>query len=82
MSHFYGYVKIDGKAPATKAGTKNSGLETKAASWQGAVEVTLTHNSATGKDEYAVALVTHHGAGVSRDLITGNVDGSRKGSKQ
>lgn len=60
MSHFYGC--LNGQAgPATRRGSKNSGLKVTAASWNGAINVYLHHNPKTGKDEYHIELTSWHG---------------------
>ena len=61
------------RGPATRLGTKSSGLKTIAASWSGAVEVELMHRE--GVDMFRVALIPWHGAGVNRELATGRCDG-------
>lgn len=40
MSHFYGTLK-GSRGKATRCGTKNSGMNVVAASWEGAVEVEM-----------------------------------------
>ena len=75
MSHFYGTVD-GGRSEATRQGHKKTGIVTNAASWSGAVRVSLYHNSDTGKDEYTVSLSPWRGKGVSRLIKNGNVDGS------
>lgn len=73
MAHFIGHV--DGaRGPASRLGTKNSGMKVVAASWKGAVKTTLYHDGATGKDYATVALIPWHGKGVSRILYDGPVD--------
>jgi hypothetical protein len=68
MAHFYG--TLDGsRGQATRMGTKNSGLQTVAASWQGAVEVTLHHDDHTQRDYATISLKPWHGAGVHRVLF-------------
>lgn len=49
MAHFYGTIKGQ-RGQASRLGGKTSGLETYAASWQGAVSVRLWVDEATGKD--------------------------------
>ena len=53
MSHFYG-VLTGSRGQATRCGTKNSGLNTTAAGWKGAIEVYLTE--VNGVDHYAIYL--------------------------
>ncbi len=73
MAHFYGELN-GARGPASRLGTKGSGLKVVAASWQGAVKTTLYHNSRDGKDYAIVALIPWHGKGVSRILYEGPVD--------
>lgn len=74
MAHFYGELN-GARGPASRLGTKGSGLKVVAASWQGAVKTTLYHNSRDGKDYALVMLVPWRGKGVSRVLYEGPVDG-------
>ena len=77
MSHFYGMISRSArKTTPTARAHASSGLETVAASWQGAVQVTLNHNAETGKDWYRVELIPWHGAGVNKTIATGTVNGS------
>jgi len=73
MSHFYGTLK-GARGPASRCGTRGSGLEAVAASWQGAVRVYLWHDDATGRDIARVVLAPWHGRGVTRTLYVGPVD--------
>ena len=70
MSHFYGTLKGN-RGEATRTGTSKSGLTVHAASWRGAVCVTLSHDAATDTDHYHVALVPWHGAGARCVLAKG-----------
>ena len=48
MAHFYGMISRSARMHApTARGHAKSGLETNAASWQGAVEVTLSYDQET-----------------------------------
>ena len=73
MSHFYGTLQ-GARGEATRRGRKTTGLTTTAASWKGAVRVTLTHAEETGRDVAEVRLVPWHGSGVDRLLYRGPVD--------
>jgi len=78
MSHFYGMISRSArKTTPTARAHVSSGLETVAASWQGAVQVNLGHNTETGKDWFRVELIPWHGTGVYKTLATGTVDGSQ-----
>ena len=55
--HFYGTVK--GKAgEASRLGSKESELRTRACSWDGAIEVVLFHHP-SGRDKYQVRMQQH-----------------------
>ena len=73
MAHFYGSLK-GSRGEATRLGGKASGLTTYAASWAGAVRVTLYVN-ADGVDCALVHLTRHHGEGTERVLYDGPVAG-------
>lgn len=56
MAHFYGTLRGN-RGQASRLGTKLSGLQTIAASWQGAVSVSLYHDETTGEDTVSVNLI-------------------------
>lgn len=61
MSHFYGRLSGKAKTTATRCGTKDSGVETIAAGWGGAIHVQVwCHN---GHDNFRVELVPWQGSG-------------------
>ena len=68
MAHFRGTVS-GGRTQASRLGHKSTGLETTAASWQGAAHVRVWHDASSGTDMVVVALTQHHGAGVSPDVV-------------
>jgi hypothetical protein len=70
VAHFLGRV-AGNRGEASRVGSKNSGLTTTAASWQGAVETHLYEKD--GVDYARVELRPWHGAGVSRELYNGPV---------
>lgn len=74
MAHFYGAIK-GARGEASRLGTKKSSLFTTAASWDGAVQVFLFHDAATGQDRALVELAPWHGRGVRRTLYDGPVGG-------
>lgn len=79
MAHFLGTLQ-GSRGRASRLGTKASGLLTTAASWQGAVQVSLWHEGKTfahpdGQDMARVELIPWRGAGVSRLLYEGPVRG-------
>ena len=74
MAHFYG--KLAGaRGEATRLGSKASGLAITAASWEGAVCVTLTYDEGQQCDVARVELIPWRGVGTSRVLYVGQVDG-------
>lgn len=76
MAHFYGSIRGQ-RGEASRLGGKSSGLTTYAASWQGAVRVSLYYNSATDTDMVDVYLTKHtNGAGTERVLYSGPVSGA------
>ena len=55
MSHFYGTLQ-GSRGQATRCGTKNSGITTYAAGWQGAIRV-YVYQDEQGRDKFTVNLV-------------------------
>ena len=74
MSHFYGSIKGN-RGEATRAGTKKSGYVSKAASWEGAVQVRLFYHTGVEEDWAEVRLIPWHGAGKDIILYNGPVSG-------
>jgi hypothetical protein len=75
MAQFYG--TIQGQAGEThRIGNKNSGLDTVAASWEGAVSVRLYYDDKDGHDYAEVYLIPWRGHGVNRLVWRGRVDGA------
>ena len=70
MSQFYGTLRGQAKTTATRRGSAKSGITTVAASWKGAVEVTL-YTDDDGNERYEVNLRPWHGQGPARHLATG-----------
>lgn len=62
MAHFYGTLK-GSRGQATRCGTKSSGVRAIAASWAGAIEVEIHHNTETGHDHFEVRQIQWHGNG-------------------
>lgn len=56
MSHFYGYLQ-GARGEATRCGHKSSGLTVKAASWNGSIRVTLSHEQDV--DTFDVTMFRH-----------------------
>lgn len=63
MAHFYGTLQGN-RGEATRCGTKQSGIETYAASWDGAVRTHLYQDDA-GRDFACVETVPWQGSGPS-----------------
>lgn len=74
MAQFRGTV-IGSRGEASRLGDKRTGLDVRAASWQGAVRTRLFHDNSTGQDMAEVRLEQHHGAGSFRVLYYGPVSG-------
>lgn len=72
MSHFYGVLN-GSRGEATRCGTKGSGMEATAASWDGAIKVYLRYDEKTGRNTYEVVQTPWHGRGVSEVLARGVV---------
>ncbi len=79
MAHFYGQLVGNGGTHSSRNGTKSTGLEAIAASWNGAVQVHLWFDEETQKDWARVQLIPwpdEDGKGTNRVLFIGPVDGS------
>ena len=74
MSHFYGTTQ-GSRGQATRCGTKNSGQDSIAASWEGCVAVRLYYNAKHDEDWALVSLSRWHGAGSEITLYEGPVSG-------
>jgi len=77
MAHFCGFVKGRARTETTRVGSKDSGLTTVAASWEGAVRVSL-YAGPNEQDYAVVSLIPWEGRGVTRILYDGPVSGKRK----
>lgn len=75
MAHFYATIQ-GSKGEASRMGGKESGIKSATASYQGCVRVSLSYDEKTGKDIANVTLDYWNGAGTSRTLYFGPVDGS------
>jgi hypothetical protein len=72
MSHFYGVVQGN-RGDATRGGSKQSGLKAIAASWAGAIEVELEHDTVSGDDRYIISQRPWHGRGTSQRIAVGTL---------
>ena len=72
MSHFYGSIPTSARRTVpTARGHKSTGITTRAASYAGAVVVSLYHDENTGTDRFEISQQTHLGAGVNRLIAEG-----------
>jgi hypothetical protein len=72
MSHFYGIVSGAGKTNATRRGHKSTGITTYAASYDGAIKVTIdrvTREDGTAYDRYRVFLTAWPNKEAYRTLL-------------
>jgi hypothetical protein len=72
VAHFRGIIRGQ-RGEASRLGSKASGLDVQAASWQGKVTVHLWEKN--GVDMALVELDQHHGKGTTRTLYNGPVSG-------
>jgi hypothetical protein len=70
MSHFYGTLQ-GMRGEATRCGSKDSGIDTVAASWKGAIRVSVYHDDETGEDRYDIAQSTWQSSGINQSIATG-----------
>lgn len=75
MAHFYGQLQ-GARGQASRLGHKSSGITAKAASYAGAIVVSLSYDAVSGKDIAHVSLAPHLGQGVHKEIWTGAVDGT------
>jgi len=71
MSRFYGTLQ-GSRGEATRCGTKDSGVETYAAGWSGAIRVKV-YPGANGEDRYIVSLVPWQSSGGSSRILSEGV---------
>lgn len=69
MSHFYGVVSGQARTEATRRGSKQGGLRTVAASWNGAIEVHVYNDE--GVDKFSISEIPWHGCGTRRVIAHG-----------
>ena len=72
MSHFYGSVRGN-RGGATRGGSKRSGFDTVAASFDGAITVRLYHDEDSGEDRFCVQQGRWHGSGIDEIIAEGVV---------
>ena len=77
MSHFYAKIPISArKTVPTARGHKSTGVETVGASWRGAIQTRIWHDTNTDSDMFEVWMRSHHGAGDSKMLARGTIGDS------
>lgn len=72
MAHFYGTVQGN-RGQASRLGSKDSGLDIRACSWEGAISVCLFVKD--GVDWAHVSFREHNGRGSNRMIYDGPVSG-------
>ena len=80
MAHFYGTLQGN-RGEASRLGTKSSGLDVVAASWEGAVRVSVSYDEQSGKDVVYVSLTPWHGSGINKTLYSGPIGGAVKATR-
>ena len=70
MSHFYGWVQGN-RGEASRGGSKKSGYDAVAASWDGAIRVRLDYDPKTDKNHYVIYQSKWHGKGVESEIAKG-----------
>ena len=68
MSTFYGTVEGQ-RGPATRCGSRASGIRTAAQSWNGSVIVDLNYNEHDGEDMLMVSINTSEGSSAYGDNV-------------
>jgi hypothetical protein len=76
MSHFYGICQGN-RGEVTRCGSKNSGFDTVAASWEGSVRTRLWYDEEKKEDYCRVYLSPWHGSGIYKVLYEGPVSGRK-----
>ncbi len=71
MSHFYGTLQGN-RGEVTRTGSKNSGITTYSASWDGAIRVHV-YMDKDGNDCYRIAQTTWHGYGINEPIAEGKI---------
>jgi hypothetical protein len=75
MAHFYGTLQ-GCRGEATRCGSKDSGMSTYCASWEGAVHCEAFIDPDTGMDWVTVTLTPWQGRGTSKLLYSGPISGN------
>ena len=66
------------RGPASRLGSKQSGIRAKVGSWSGGVSVYMYHDDKEGRDMVRVSLCTWtNGAGVDHELYNGPCSGDQ-----
>jgi hypothetical protein len=72
MAQFRGSIQGQ-RGEASRLGSKGSGLQVEAASWQGAVNVEMWYDERQDRDMFRVEQTPHHGRGINQHLLQGVV---------
>ena len=72
--HFYGTLNGQAGPPATRCGSKRSGLEAIAASWNGAVSAYVYQDDDSGQDMVQIQFRQWQGSGRSLVLYQGPIN--------
>lgn len=75
MSHYYGTVEGAARTIVTRCGTKNSGIHTIAASWDGAIETSIFWDKDFEVNRFWVYEIPWHGTGQDQVLLKGVIGG-------
>ena len=70
MAQFYGTLQ-GSRGPASRLGSKNSGLQVSAASWSGGIEIDLWYDSTAKVDRFEIRQAMHHGGGIHEVIAKG-----------
>jgi len=82
MSHFYGTVCGQARTDASRRGSKNGGLQTTAASWSGAVKVSLSYDEKAECNRYYVEQIQWQNGGGINQMIDEGVVGQPSRTQQ
>ena len=77
MSHFYG-ILVGNRGEATRCGSKESGVRTATASWEGSVRVIAWYDAENDVDMVSVSLASWQGSGESQELYLGPISGKAR----
>ena len=74
MSHFYARIPTSARRTiATARGHKSTGITIEAASWAGAIQVQVWHDTKTNTDQFMVQQIPWHGQGTHELMAVGEL---------